>query len=306
MLLRRGNVETVTAVRRLRDAAVPLRGVPASPVRLLTDADLPAVHAHLNADPIACAVVQARIEREGTLTPQRLGAEMVGVDALDGGLAACCYNGGNLVPISGSAQDLQLIAHYLEQRPRNCTSIVGRDTLVSGLWQSLSHRWLRPRAIREVQPLLLTSVVPTLDIAAELRLAQHDDVEHYVTAAAAMFTEELGVSPYRQATRSAYRQRVEALISARRALVITDRRGVVFKAEMAAVTEQTCQIQGVWVRPKLRGQGIATAAMSGVLAHALQLAPSASLYVNDFNSAACRLYERLGMQQVATISTILL
>ena len=46
--------------------------------------------------------------------------------------------------------------------------------------------------------------------------------------------------------------------------------------------------------------------MVGVLDHALQASPTASLYVNDYNVAARRMYESLGMRQVATLATVLL
>jgi uncharacterized protein len=42
-----------------------------------------------------------------------------------------------------------------------------------------------------------------------------------------------------------------------------------------------------------------------VVAHALRLAPWVSLYVNDFNLPARRLYERLGMREVGILSTVL-
>jgi predicted GNAT family acetyltransferase len=45
--------------------------------------------------------------------------------------------------------------------------------------------------------------------------------------------------------------------------------------------------------------------MAEVLVRALELAPTASLYVNDFNVAARRLYARVGMRQVGELSTIL-
>ena len=67
----------------------------------------------------------------------------------------------------------------------------------------------------------------------------------------------------------------------------------------------TAQIQGVWVRPDLRRRGLATTAMTAVLGYALELAPSVSLYVNDYNLAGRRLYDRLGMRQVSTLSTVL-
>jgi hypothetical protein len=61
----------------------------------------------------------------------------------------------------------------------------------------------------------------------------------------------------------------------------------------------------VWVRPDLRGLGIGTAALAAVLRHAFRIAPTVSLYVNDFNAAARRVYSRLGMRQAGTLATVL-
>ena len=71
------------------------------------------------------------------------------------------------------------------------------------------------------------------------------------------------------------------------------------------ITARTCQVQGVWVRPELRGQGLGTTALAAVFAQALRLAPTVSLYVNDYNAPARAVYERLGMRQVASLSTVL-
>jgi predicted GNAT family acetyltransferase len=103
-----------------------------------------------------------------------------------------------------------------------------------------------------------------------------------------------------------YRQRVAALIRDGRAFAIFDEHGdVVFKADLGAVSPHTCQVHGVWVHPDLRGRGISAPALAAVLQHALDLAPTVSLYVNDFNTAARRLYGRLGMRQIGELSTVL-
>jgi predicted GNAT family acetyltransferase len=121
-----------------------------------------------------------------------------------------------------------------------------------------------------------------------------------------MYTEEVGVSPVADGGERSYRERVSDLVKGRRAYAkIVDGR-VVFKAELAVVTRHTAQVQGVWTAPELRGQGIATACMAAVVQDALRrVAPSVSLYVNDFNEPARRVYERCGFRQVGLFATIL-
>jgi len=142
---------------------------------------------------------------------------------------------------------------------------------------------------------------------AGVRPARPADLARYLPAAAAMFTEELGVSPHVAPGTGPFRARLSDLIAGGLAFASFDFRGqVTFKAEIGAVSRHTCQIQGVWVRPDLRRRGIGTASLATVMTHALTLAPTVSLYVNDYNTAARRMYARLGMRQVATLSTVLL
>ena len=160
--------------------------------------------------------------------------------------------------------------------------------------------------IRATQPLLVTDRVSSVPIDRAVRPADFEDVGRYLPAAYAMFEEELGLTPADSADRPGYRVRLTQLIGAGHALVRLDDRGaVIFKAELAAVSSQCCQVQGVWVRPDIRGRGVGTAAMAAVIDYALHLAPRVSLYVNDFNYPARRLYERLGMRQIGTLSTVL-
>jgi predicted GNAT family acetyltransferase len=175
------------------------------------------------------------------------------------------------------------------------------------MWPALAPTWGPPRAVRSRQPLLLLDRVDGLPGGdPRVRPIRADEVERYLPAAAAMFTEELEISPYAASRIGDYRRRIVALIAQRRAFGIVDDYGaVIFKADIGAVSGATCQLQGVWVRPDLRGRGLGGAALAAVLRHALTLAPSVSLYVNDYNVAARRMYDRLGLREVATLSTIL-
>jgi predicted GNAT family acetyltransferase len=148
--------------------------------------------------------------------------------------------------------------------------------------------------------------VPDYPFDPTVRVVRPAELGRFLPAAAAMFTEELGVSPIGADGGTTYRGRLAELIGAGRAFARFDDSGdVEFKAEIGAVGADSAQIQGVWVRPELRGRGIGTAGMAAVLRHAMRLAPSASLYVNDFNGSARRMYARLGMRQTHTFSTVL-
>jgi predicted GNAT family acetyltransferase len=81
---------------------------------------------------------------------------------------------------------------------------------------------------------------------------------------------------------------------------------VVFKAEVAAASPYAAQVQGVYVDPSRRGEGLAAAGMAAVVRMALaDIAPVVSLYVNDHNVAARRAYARVGFEQTALFTTVM-
>jgi uncharacterized protein len=275
-------------------------------VDVLDDSAIDALESLIDRDPFVNAGVAARVRAARSLDPQRLGGTMVGVWQGDE-LTGACYSGGNLVPVGGDAVSWERIARFVARRPRRCTSIVGRADSVEVLWSLLTRSWTAARSVRANQPLLMLDRPVLMRGDDRVRRARPAELERYLPAAAAMFAEELGVSPHVAPGSAAFGVRLRELISTGRAFASFDFRGqVTFKAEIGAVSGHTCQIQGVWVRPDLRGQGLGTASLATVMTHALAVAPTASLYVNDFNTAARRMYARLGMRQVSTLSTVLL
>jgi predicted GNAT family acetyltransferase len=81
---------------------------------------------------------------------------------------------------------------------------------------------------------------------------------------------------------------------------------VVFKAEVACATPYAAQIQGVWVRPDRRGEGLSVSGMAAVAALVRErIAPVISLYVNEWNEPARAAYQRVGFEQTAVMSTLM-
>lgn len=277
-------------------------------VRELDDADLASLRLLLDADPIVNAVITARLAAAGTVHEARLGGRFLGSGGVGHQLEAACYAGGSVAPIGGDARAWESFAARMGSAPRRCSSLIGSMQAVEVLRPILERSWGAARLVRRRQPLLVRDLTDGcgVDPDPDVRPARPDEVVGYLPAAAAMFAEELGATRPNDPGRPGHVDRLAALIAAGRALVKADAHGqVLFKAELAAITEHTCQVQGLWVRPDLRGRGVGTAATAAVLRIALAHAPTVSLYVNDFNVAARRMYARLGMRQVGTLSTVL-
>jgi uncharacterized protein len=192
---------------------------------------------------------------------------------------------------------------------RQCASLFGPADMVLGMWQELSTSWGVPRAVRRHQPLMELSVAPSAaGVAVDLRVrrARPDEVDLVVPAAAAMFTEEIGYPPY-WGSGAAYRQGVAGLITRGHTFVRVEDGQVVFKADVGSVGLGVAQIQGVWVAPAWRGQGLAAPAMAAVAEIVMaEIAPVATLYVNDFNAPARATYRGVGFTEVGSFATVLL
>jgi uncharacterized protein len=276
----------------------------ATPLRLLGDRDRDEVLAICDRDPVANVFVASRV-LAGGLEPPRLGAQLWGHVA-DGRLDSLCYAGANLVPVSATPDAIVAFAGRARAQGRRCSSLVGPSPAIEQFWELLRPHWGRPREIRPVQPVLATSSLPLVPPDPLVRRVRPQQLDVVFPASVAMFTEEVGVSPIGPDGGAGYRARVAELIGAGRAFARIADGKVIFKAEIGAVTPQACQIQGVWVRPEYRGQGIATAGVAAVVAEALRsVAPVVSLYVNDFNVPARAAYRRVGFAEVDTFMSVL-
>lgn len=270
--------------------------------RLLGNRDAALVRAVLDADTVAACMVAARVEIAGT-DPWRLGGELWGFgDRLDG----LCFAGANLIPVRGDRDALRAFADRAAHRGRTCSSLVGPSAPVLGIWNDLAESWGPAREVRPDQPLLAMTGLPDVLPDPLVRTVQPHEIGQYLPAAIAMFTEEVGVDPTAGDGGAGYRARVAELIATGRAFARFEDGQVVFKAEIGALSRRVGQLQGVWVHPQRRGQGLGTIGTAAVVEHLVcEMGRAASLYVNSYNLAARTTYHRVGFRQVGTYATVL-
>ncbi|NEA59965.1 GNAT family N-acetyltransferase [Streptomyces sp. SID13666] len=273
--------------------------------KVLEAGELDAALEVLDRDPVSNAFVASRVNVAG-LDPWRLGGEMWGWYS-GGRLTSLCYAGANLVPICAGPEAVRAFAERARRAGRRCSSIVGPAEPTTELWSLLEPSWGPAREIRSRQPLMTTRALPAgITPDPLVRRVRRDEMDVIMPACVAMFTEEVGVSPLAGDGGLLYQARVAELVTAGRSFARIENGRVVFKAEIGAVTRHACQIQGVWVAPEYRGQGLSEAGMAAVLHYALRdVAPVASLYVNDFNAPARASYRRVGFTEVGAFMSVL-
>lgn len=276
-----------------------------TPVVAVGAADLDRALALCAIDPIAHAFVATKLV-EGILDNQP--GSVLGFRA-GGQLESLLLASANVVPVQCHDEAVAAFADRITGWRRQCASIFGPHEPVGALWRRLAGTWGPARSIRSRQPLMATTTRPSrlgLRLDPNVRFAEPDEVDAVLPASARMFTDEIGYPPYAGSSRG-YRASIAALISARRTLVRMDAGEVIFKADVGSVALGVAQIQGVWLHPGLRGRGMAGPAMAAVTELVMaEVAPTASLYVNDYNIAARATYLRCGFRDVGTFATVLM
>ena len=261
--------------------------------------------AMINANPTRHTYVASRLEQQGLAGITRRTLEIIG--AFEGDrLESAMLFGANLIPVETSQESQKLFAEVLARQGRRCSSIVGPANEVLQLWGMLEPHWGAARAIRNNQPVMMTQSRSELVVDDRVNYSALMDLDILFPACVEMFTAEVGLSPLLRGGGVSYRNRVSELISNRRSFVRIDDDQVTFKAEVGCVGADVAQLQGVWVNPDSRGQGVGGHALATVVKYVLQdIAPTVSLYVNDYNRNAIALYEKVGFKQVDSFATVL-
>ena len=273
-------------------------------IRALGTSDLDAFVALAEQDPVVNVFALYRA-RTTSLEPRWLGGEVWG-RFLDGELVAACHVGANLVPVQADADDARAFAERAMSRSRSVSTIVGPHEAVQVLWDSLSQGWGRPREVRWLQPHLVLDGPPLVQSDHLVRRTTRQDMPALYPACVAMYTEEVGVSPELGGSADLYRARVSQLTSRGWSFARFEGGRVIFKAEVACATSHAAQIQGVWVPPDRRGEGLAIAGMAAVVDYVqAEIAPTVSLYVNEWNEPARRAYRTVGFRETARFSTVM-
>jgi predicted GNAT family acetyltransferase len=267
-------------------------------VRPLGRDDQAVALAMLDRNPVRDVFIASRILHDSALTsfgPSPLWGAFDDRQALRGLL----HIGPNLVPATDDEAACEALAPaasglYLARM------VVGERVTVELLWSLIGHTYPSPREVRTRQYVYAVDpdqlVRPQDAGEGVARLAARDDEDQVLLLSAAMYAEEMGENPLARDP-DGYRRRVRMLTARGWTYVYEVEGELRFKMDVGCASNRTAQIQGVYVPLELRGRGVGTAAMAACCALAFERHPNLSLYVNDFNTPAIALYERIGFRR---------
>jgi ribosomal protein S18 acetylase RimI-like enzyme len=258
----------------------------------------------LSHNPVENVFVDHRV-RSTRLERRLLGGEIWGYFD-DAELRSLCHVGANLVLVNADEEAALAFARTTLDRRPHVATMVGPRAAIEAFWAAVQQDWWTPHDLRWDQPHLEIKAVPLVEGDPKVQRTTPDQLDHLYPACVAMYREEVGTSPEIDGGRTLYRQRVAGLIDRGWSFSRIEDGRVLFKAEVACASPYAAQIQGVYVAPECRNQGIATAGIATVVNEIRTgIAPVASLYLNAHNIAARTAYEKAGFRQTATFSTLM-
>jgi RimJ/RimL family protein N-acetyltransferase len=206
---------------------------------------------------------------------------------------------------SRSAQALRDLGRWaaeLRVRPRHITA---PEDLIEPFWEAYSPFVAAVQWSRREPLYLLSRGVLRSHPSLRVRRAEEQDAGQIVANSAQQHLEDLKED--RQAFDPAgFRRRHLQDLRAGHWWVARERGHIVFQAHVGPENDQVIQIGGVFTPPALRRRGYATRALASLASLLLERKPCVSLFCDEANRAARRVYERIGFEIVGYYRSILL
>ena len=191
------------------------------------------------------------------------------------------------------------------KRRRGERMIVGPRETVRAYWNAVAGWHAAPRLVRDRQFVMAVDrkrLRPQTRTTA-VRHAKPDEWQAVADSSARMIRQELAYDP--RLGSPEFSAGIRYMIERKLWWVATVAGELCFFCNVGPWCDRTIQLQGIWTPPELRGHGFAAASLAAICERLLDVSPTISLYVNDFNESAVALYRRVGFEHVGDFQTLL-
>lgn len=181
--------------------------------------------------------------------------------------------------------------------------IMSDGTAAETFWKYYSNHQSQPRLVCTELLFELSFPVFVQDCSWEVRLAQPDELEPIAEAHAEVAFIESGVDPLAK-DREGFLKRCLRRIEKNRTFVVFANGKLVFKADIVAETNDVVYLEGIYVAPEFRGQGVGSSCLAELSRQLLERAQFISLLSNVEFTSAHRSFAKAGYKNTDRCTTI--
>ncbi len=211
---------------------------------------------------------------------------------------------GRQIALAAEPSAIPAFAEYGRTR-RGERMIVGARETVSAYWNAVRDWHAPPRLVRDRQLVMVIdrAHLRPYEHRVAVRPAGIGDWRAVADGSAEMVRQELEYDPRRGSPE--FGAGIRAMIERKLWWIGSVDGRPCFFCNIGPWCDRTMQLQGIWTPPAMRGRGLATASLAAICDRLLDVSPTLSLYVNDFNAAAIALYRRVGFEHAGDFQTLL-
>lgn len=257
----------------------------------------------LSGRPAQAVIMSGLIRDNGFESPFNRGTFHACRDA-EGRLEGVALVGHAVYIVADTASALKAFARAA-QAEQHAHMILGEESLVGRFWEHYAPAGQAPRIFSRELLYELRWPISTPEPVVGLRPATLEDLMLVMPVHAAMAYAESGINPI-DVDLHGFRMRCARRIEHGRVWVMVEGGHLLFKADLASDTPECVYLEGVYVDPASRRQGLGSRCMSQLSREMLERAKCVSALVNEQNLAAQALFNRAGYKLRGRYDTVFL
>lgn len=252
--------------------------------------------------PVHTVVMMSFIRDNGLVSELNRG-KFYGFRAENGDLEGVALIGHTTLIEARSEKALRAFAALAKKSETPIKMMMSDGVNILAFWQYYSDGLRQPRLICDERLFQLSFPFLTRKCERNIRLASENELEKVAEAHAEIAFEESGIDPMATA-REGFLQRTLRRIQQGRTFVVFVGEKLVFKADIAAETEDVIYLEGVYVAPEFRGTGIGSSCLSQLSQQLLEKTEHICLLSNVKFAAAHKSYLKAGFRSDDHCTTI--
>lgn len=251
----------------------------------------------LSVRPVHTVVMTSFINDNGLENPLNRGT-FYGYKNAEGTLEGVALIGHTTLVEARSEDALKALAHAARASEVPLHLIMSDGANAESFWTYLGNG-AQPRL--KCEELLFEISFPFLvqKCDREIRTARMEELQEVAEAQAAIAFMECGVDPMTR-DREGFLKRVARRIEQGRIFVVFENGEMIFKADIIAETSNVVYLEGIYVAPSHRGQGIGSACLAGLSLELLNRVQHISLLSNVSFTGAHRSYLKAGYKNTGS------